>query len=140
VIVYVTSRAHFNAGHRLHNPALDDDENRKLYGKCNNPSGHGHNYVLEVTLRGDVDPKVGLLANPAQVDRWVWRDLLDHIDHRNLNTDVEFMRGLIPTSENLARAAFEQLRAGEFGHLLWEITIHESENNAACYREVDGPD
>ena len=133
MIVYVTQRAHFNAGHRLHNPALGDEENRQLYGKCNNPSGHGHNYVLEVTLRGEVDPEVGVLANPAAVDRWIWRDLLDHVDHRNLNTDVEFMRGLIPTSENLARAAFEELEKGEFGHLLWKITIHESENNAASF-------
>ena len=129
---------HFNAGHRLHNPALSDDENRLLYGKCNNPSGHGHNYVLEVTLRGDIDPQIGAFVNADQAALIVWREVLDHADHRNLNTDVPFMKDTIPTSENLARAIYRELERGALGQWLWEIKVHESENNAATYRENAG--
>ena len=134
MIVYVTVRQNFNAGHRLHNPKLSDDDNRKLYGKCNNPSGHGHNYVLEVTLKGDVDPEVGAFVNADEVRKWLWRDVLEEIDHHNLNSDVGFMRGIIPTSENLARVLFEQLRTGEFGQYLDEVRVYESDNNSAAFR------
>lgn len=135
MIVYVTIRLHFNAGHRLHNPVLSDDENRLLYGKCNNLSGHGHNYVLEVTLRGDIDPEIGAFVNADEAAAIVWREVLDHADHRHLNTDVPFMKGQIPTSENLARAIYGELKRGALGRWIWEVKVHESENNAATYRE-----
>ena len=135
MIVYVTVREHFNAGHRLHNPDLDEEQNRSLYGKCNNPSGHGLNYILEVTLRGDVDPKIGAFVNPEEVKAWLWSEVLDRVDHYNLNTDVDFMKGVIPTSENLVRNLFVQLKTGRFGHWLHEATIYESANNSASYRE-----
>lgn len=134
MIVYVKVREQFNAGHRLHNPKLSDEENRRLYGKCNNPSGHGHNYVLEVTLRGDVDPEVGAFVNADDVREWLWTDALEQIDHRNLNTDVEFMRDVIPTSENLARVLYSHLGKGRFGHWLHEVRVYESDNNSAACR------
>jgi 6-pyruvoyltetrahydropterin/6-carboxytetrahydropterin synthase len=136
VIAYVTVRYQFNAGHRLASPALSDEENRSLYGKCSNPSGHGHNYVLEVTLRGDVDPAVGAFVNTEELGVWIWRAILDRVDHRNLNVDVDFMRGVIPTSENLVRRIFEEIGRGPYGRWLHEARLHESENNlAACRRE-----
>jgi 6-pyruvoyltetrahydropterin/6-carboxytetrahydropterin synthase len=134
VIVYLTVRHDFNAGHRLHNPRLTDEENRLLYGRCNHPSGHGHNYRVEVTLRGDVDPQVGAFVNAEEVRAWLWREVLDRIDHRNLNTDVDFLRGVIPTSENLARAIFELLGRGPYGRWLHEVRLYESENNIATCR------
>ena len=134
MIVYVTVRQHFNAGHRLHNPRLSDEENRKLYGKCNNPSGHGHNYVLQVTLRGDVTPEVGAFVNAQEVREWLWSDALEQIDHRNLNTDVAFMSGVIPTSENLARVLYSHLKEGRFGQWLDEVRVYESDNNSAACR------
>ena len=136
MIVYVTVRHHFNAGHRLHSPAFSDEENRLLYGRCNNPSGHGHNYVVELTLRGDVDPAVGAFTNPEAVRTWLWREVLDGIDHHNLNLDVELMRGVIPTSENLASAIFAEVERGPYGRWLHEVRLHESENNiVACTAE-----
>jgi 6-pyruvoyltetrahydropterin/6-carboxytetrahydropterin synthase len=134
VIVYVTVRQQFNAGHRLHNPALGEEENRRLYGRCNLPSGHGHNYLLEVTLRGEVDPAVGAFVNAEELRSWLWSELLDRIDHRHLNSDVDFLRGVVPTSENLARALYQQIARGPYGRWLHEVRIHESENNLAGYR------
>jgi 6-pyruvoyltetrahydropterin/6-carboxytetrahydropterin synthase len=132
--VYVTVRHHFNAGHRLHNPALSDEQNSRLYGKCNNPSGHGHNYVVELTLRGEVDPRVGAFVNAEEVRSWLWRELLEQIDHRNLNTDATFMTGVIPTSENLARALLDEIRKGPYGSWAYEVRLFESENNVAACR------
>jgi 6-pyruvoyltetrahydropterin/6-carboxytetrahydropterin synthase len=134
VIVYVTVRHHFNAGHRLHNPALSEAENRQLYGRCNNPSGHGHNYVVELTLKGEVEPAVGAFVNAEDVRSWLWSEVLDQIDHRNLNRDVAIMAGIIPSSENLARAIFEEVGRGRYGRWLHEVRLHESENNIAACR------
>ena len=137
MIVYVTVRSHFNAGHRLHSPALSDAENRRLYGKCNHPSGHGHNYVVELTLRGEVDPAIGAFVNAEGMRSWLWGEVLEHIDHRNLNTDVAFMKGIIPTSENLARVIFDEVRKGEYGKWLYEVRLFESENNIASCRVAE---
>ena len=135
MIVSVTVRHHFNAGHRLHSPALSDEQNRKLYGKCNLPSGHGHNYVVELTLRGEVDPALGAFVNTDEVRSWLWNDVLEAVDHHNLNTDVAFLAGRVPTSENLARAIYEQTAAGPYGRWLWEVRLFESENNVAICRQ-----
>ena len=136
MIVYVTVKHHFNAGHRLHNAKLSDEENRRLYGKCNNPSGHGHNYVVEVTLKGEVDPAIGAFVNTDDLRGWLWSEVLERIDHRNLNTDVDFMKGIIPTSENLARVVFGELQKGPYGRWLHEVRLFESENNIASCRMV----
>jgi 6-pyruvoyltetrahydropterin/6-carboxytetrahydropterin synthase len=92
----------FSASHRLHTPQLDDEENTRLFGKCNNPFGHGHNYVLEVRISGEGDPQSGMLLPRARLDDLVRKAVLDKIDHANLNTDVPDMRGVVPTTENLA--------------------------------------
>lgn len=136
-LVYVTVRQNFSAGHRLHNPALSDAENRALYGRCNNPSGHGHNYVVELTLRGSVDPSVGRFVSTEAVRSWLWTEVLDRLDHRNLNSDVEFMRDVIPTSENLARVILDELGRSPYAPWLYEVRLLESENNIATCRVAD---
>jgi 6-pyruvoyltetrahydropterin/6-carboxytetrahydropterin synthase len=111
----LAKRYAFSASHRLHTPGLSEEENARLFGKCNNPFGHGHNYVLEVSVSGDGDPESGMLLPRAELDRLVRKAVLDKVDHANLNTDVPAMQGVVPTTENLAlmigswlRDAFER--------------------------------
>lgn len=98
----VTRRYGFPASHRLHAPRLSDEENRRLYGKCNNPYGHGHNYTLEVSARGPADPRTGIAVETSRLDSLVLREVLLPFDHRNLNVDVNSFADVVPTSENLA--------------------------------------
>ena len=107
--VTVTRRLHFNAAHRVHNPALSDSENTRLFGKCNNPNWHGHNYTLDVSVTGEVDPKTGYVVDLAKLKEIVNREVVDKVDHRNLNLEVDFMRGRIPTTENIVVAMWEVL-------------------------------
>ena len=132
--VYCTFRRHFNAGHRLHNPQLDDEANRRLYGKCNNPHGHGHNYAVEVTLKGVPDETTGRFIDLDEVCRWFDDTIVSEVDHRNLNVDVPFMKDIIPTAENLAQAIWSLLAKSECGQFLYEVKLFESENNAASVR------
>jgi 6-pyruvoyltetrahydropterin/6-carboxytetrahydropterin synthase len=106
----VTRRYEFSASHRLHAPALSDEENRALYGKCNHPFGHGHNYVLEVSARGPLDPQSGYAVDIDRLDALVRGHVLDAFAHRNLNTEVEVFRTVVPTSENLGVEVFRRLR------------------------------
>src|SRR5437899_3367232 len=99
MMVYLTRRYRFSAGHRLHNEALSAEENRRVYGKCNNPNGHGHNYLLEVTEAGPVDPSTGMVYDLALLDGTVEREVLEPFDHKNLNVDVEIFHQRVPTTE-----------------------------------------
>ena len=126
-----TRRETFTAGHRLHNPAFSDERNRELYGKCNYPSGHGHNYVLEVTLRGDVDPETGYVFDLKELASLLRKTILDDVDHANLNLDVEWLRGVNPTSENLACAFFDRLAAQLPTGMLEAVAVRETEKNRA---------
>ncbi len=112
-MVYLTRRYRFSAGHRLHNEALGAEENRRLYGKCNNPNGHGHNYVLEVTVAGPIDPTTGMAHDLATLDEVVEHEVLERFDHKSLNLDVESFRQRVPTTENLCIEIFQLLR-GKF--------------------------
>jgi 6-pyruvoyltetrahydropterin/6-carboxytetrahydropterin synthase len=105
----LTRRYGFCASHRLHSEALTEDENRELYGKCNNPHGHGHNYVVEVTVAGCVSPKTGLLLRLEDLDSLVRDDILKEFDHRNLNREIPEFAAVVPTSENLARVIENRL-------------------------------
>jgi len=98
----VTRQYRFAASHRLHSARLSDEENRELYGKCNNPYGHGHNYVVDVTVRGPIDERTGRAVDVGALDALVAREVLGRFDHRNLNTEVESFQTVVPTSENLA--------------------------------------
>ena len=98
----VTRRYAFAASHRLHSPQLGVEENRSIYGKCNNPYGHGHNYLIEVSARGPADGATGLAVNVAALDDLVRRQVLEPFGHSNLNADTDAFQGVVPTSENLA--------------------------------------
>lgn len=100
-MIRVTRRYRFAASHRLHSPVLSEEENRRVYGKCNHPYGHGHNYVLEVSARGPLDSGAGSAVNTALLDQLVVRQVLDPLEHRNLNLDVDWFAPAVPTSENL---------------------------------------
>ena len=100
-MVHLTRRYRFSAAHRLHNQALSAEENARLYGKCNNPRGHGHDYLLEVTVAGEVNPSTGMAIDLGLLDRLVEREVLDRFDHTHLNLDVESFRARVPTTENL---------------------------------------
>lgn len=101
-MIRVTRLYRFAASHRLHNGALSEEQNRVLYGKCNNPYGHGHNYVLEVQVRGPIDPSTGRGVAPAALDQLVRSEVLEPFDHRNLNTEVAAFAEVVPTTENIA--------------------------------------
>src|SRR5215216_464333 len=108
-VVTVTRRLRFNAAHRLHNPVLSDEENARLFGKCNNPNWHGHNYTLDVSVTGEIDPVTGYVVDLGRLKQLVEREVIDKVDHRNMNIDVDFMRGIIPTSENIVVACWRAL-------------------------------
>jgi|SRR5579864_7841551 len=105
---YLTRRYHFSASHRLNNSKLSVEENRRTYGKCNNPHGHGHNYALEVTVSGPVDPETGMVCNLVDLDGFVQREILERYGHANLNTLAEFSQQ-VPTTENLCAAVYSRL-------------------------------
>lgn len=132
-IVTVTRRMTFNAAHRVHNPELSDLENARLFGKCNNPNWHGHNYVLEVSVRGPVEERTGYVMDLAHLREVVGREIIEKVDHRNLNVDVDFMHGVIPTTENLAVACWRILAPAIAPAQLQRIRLWESENNMVEY-------
>ncbi|TJY42857.1 6-pyruvoyl tetrahydropterin synthase [Cohnella pontilimi] len=123
----LTRQYHFCAAHRLHSDHLSPEENRKLFGKCNNPHGHGHNYYLDVTVAGEPDPVTGMIINLAQLDEVVERVVLDKFDHKHLNLDTAEFKELNPTSEVVAMVIYDMLRP----HLpkLHKIGLWETEKN-----------
>jgi 6-pyruvoyltetrahydropterin/6-carboxytetrahydropterin synthase len=117
-----------SASHRLHHDALSDEENRAVYGKCNNPHGHGHNYVVEVLAGGDVDRETGMVVNMAVLDEAVRDKVIHRFDHANLNLDPSF-KNRVPTTENLCRTVFDLLD-GSLEHAeLVRVRVEETENN-----------
>jgi len=125
-------RYRFAASHRLHNPDLSEQENYRLYGKCNNPYGHGHNYVVEVLVSGKVDPATGMIANLADLDGFVEREVLEPLDHKSLNEDVPAFRGTVPTTENLCIEIFRRLKPFSKAKLE-RVRIQETSNNSFEY-------
>ena len=128
----LTRRYRFSASHRLHAASLSADDNARIYGKCNNPFGHGHDYLLEVVVRGGIDAGTGLVVDLLALDELVQREVIDAFDHRNLNADVPEFCEVVPTSENLAVEAGQRLRrAWKFGErpALEKIRIHETRRN-----------
>src|ERR1700739_4445629 len=103
-------RYRFAASHRLHSTRLSDAENARIYGKCNNACGHGHNYVVEISVSGDVDPATGMIANLADLDDFVQREVLEPFDHRSLNDEVEVFQAEVPTTENLCIEIYRRMR------------------------------
>jgi 6-pyruvoyltetrahydropterin/6-carboxytetrahydropterin synthase len=134
-MVYLTRRYRFAASHRLHNDALSAEENARFYGKCNNLYGHGHNYVLEVTVVGEVDPDTGMVYDLVALDRAVESEVIEPFDHTHLNLDVENFRTRVPTTENLCIEIYNLLheklkRYGPFGSArLDSVRLEETSSN-----------
>ena len=132
-IVTATRRMHFNAAHRVYNPALSDEENRELFGQDANPHGHGHNYVLDVSVTGPVEERTGYVIDLVKLKRIVQREVIDQIDHRNLNMDVPFMRDAIPTTENIVVAMWRILEPAVTPARLSKLVLWETPNNRVEY-------
>ena len=129
---YLTRRYWFSASHRLHSEAMSAAENQMAYGKCNNPHGHGHNYALEITVGGQVDPSTGMVCNLVDLDSFVQEKILERFDHQNLNTLSEF-QGVVPTTENLCVEVYGILAQG-FQHAQVEkIRVEETMLNSFEY-------
>ena len=133
----ITARLTFSAAHRLNNPKYDADWNRRVYGKCDNPRGHGHNYVIHVSVKGKIDPETGMVIDLKLLKDVVRRRIIDRVDHTNLNEDVDFLQGVIPTAENLARSFWQQLAPAITKGTLHEILLQETEKNSVVYRGED---
>ena len=136
--VFITRQVHFNSAHRLHNPAKSQAWNKRQYGLCTNPHWHGHNYVLEVTLKGQPDPVTGYIIDLGELKRILHRAVVDKCDHRNLNDEVPFLKNIIPSTENLVLAFWAQIAP----HIKRPATLHcvrlyETPRN---YAEYFGPE
>lgn len=131
--VYVSRREHFNAAHRLHNPEKSDEWNQRVFGKCNNPNWHGHNYILEVTVAGEPDPETGYVIDLGDLKRIINERVISRVDHKNLNLDVDFMQGIMPSTENFVVAIWKELEPAIPSGRLHRIRLHETEKNVAEY-------
>jgi len=137
-LIFVTRKTHFNAAHRLNNPEKSEQWNQETFGKCNFPNWHGHNYVIEVTVAGNPDPETGFVIDLGKLKKIIKNRITDPCDHRNLNIDVPFLEGIIPTSENLVKAFFQQLEdevkhSASKGSVLYSVKLFETERNIAEY-------
>ncbi|MEQ9308344.1 MAG: 6-carboxytetrahydropterin synthase [Balneolaceae bacterium] len=137
-MIFVTRKTHFNAAHRLNNPSKSEEWNQETFGKCNYPNWHGHNYVIEVTVAGEPDSETGYVIDLGELKRVIKNKITDVCDHKNLNIDVPFLEGIIPTSENLVRAFFNQLKddveqSASSGSILYSVKLFETERNIAEY-------
>lgn len=130
----VTRRMTFCAGHRIYNPDLSEAENYRIFGECANPNGHGHNFVLEVTIAGEINEETGMIINLKDMKSVMAEHVISRVDHKNLNKDVDFMDGIIPTTENFAQRIWDILDKVFTGGHLERIILRESENN---FVEID---
>jgi 6-pyruvoyltetrahydropterin/6-carboxytetrahydropterin synthase len=129
----VTRRETFNAAHRLHNPALSEAENQEIFGLCNNPNYHGHNYVLEVWIDGEIDQKTGYVIDLKILSQIIKEEVSDPFDHRNLNLDCEEFKELNPTAENIALVIYDKLRKRIESKFQIEIRLWETDRNSVFY-------
>jgi 6-pyruvoyltetrahydropterin/6-carboxytetrahydropterin synthase len=133
-MLYVTRKETFSAAHRLFNPTLSDKENEKIFGKCSNPNWHGHNYILEVTVSGEVNPDTGFVINLSVLKEILKEHVISKVDHKNLNLDTDFMRDVIPSTENIATAIWKVLEDKLPSGKLYSVKLSETENNYFEYR------
>ena len=133
-MVYLTRRVTFSASHRLWSKHLSEEENVRIYDKCANPNGHGHNYILEVTVRGMPDPATGMVLNLTDLKRIINEQIVDDVDHKHLNHDVVWLEGIVPTTEMLVMKFWERLVSYFPTNSLYEVILYETENNWASYR------
>ena len=134
--VRVTRRVHFSAAHRLNNPRLSEEENRRIFGMCNSPNWHGHNYELDVTVEGEVDPEIGYVIDLRELKE-IAEEVIGDLDHRNLNLDVAWLEGVIPSTENLVVALWDRLAPRIPRGRLVRLVLWETPRN---YVEHTGPE
>jgi 6-pyruvoyltetrahydropterin/6-carboxytetrahydropterin synthase len=135
--ISLTRRYRFAASHRLHLPALSETENERIYGKCNSPYGHGHNYLVEVTISGPVDPDTGMIANLGDLDPFVQREVIEVFDYQYLNEDVAEFRTVVPTTENVCRDIYRRLAKFPAAQLE-RVRIEETSKNSFEYSGEHG--
>jgi 6-pyruvoyltetrahydropterin/6-carboxytetrahydropterin synthase len=127
-MIYLTRKAEFSAAHYYHSPALPAEENRRLFGKCNNPNGHGHNYLLELTVKGEADPRTGMVVDLKELKEVLNREVLEVLDHRFLNHEVAAFASRIPTTENIAIEIWRMLEGKLPAGQLHRIRLHETQD------------
>ncbi|XP_017665374.1 PREDICTED: 6-pyruvoyl tetrahydrobiopterin synthase isoform X1 [Lepidothrix coronata] len=124
----------FSACHRLHSKSLSDEENLKLFGKCNNPNGHGHNYKVTVTVRGQIDPVSGMVMNLTDLKEYMQEGIMEPLDHKNLDEDVPYFAEVVSTTENVAVFIWENLQRLLPPGILYKVKVHETEQNVVVYK------
>src|SRR5664280_1943251 len=134
-MIFLTLRERFNAAHRLFRPEWSDEKNAEVYGKCSNPNWHGHNYELFITIKGNINPEIGYLADLKKLSNLIIERVTDKLDHKNLNLDVDFMQGKLASAENIAIAIWEQIEMPilTLGAELHCVKLCETENNFVEY-------
>ena len=137
--VRLISGSHFSAAHRLHRDDWDEETNRRVFDKCNNPHGHGHTYELEVAVEGEVDPETGYVMDFGDLKRAVHDHVIRFVDRRHLNYDVDFLRGMNPTAENIAVGIWRQLQGKVAPARLARVTLNETEKNRVVYEGKEEP-
>ena len=125
-MVYLTRKAEFSASHYYNNPQLTPEENHRIFGKCNNPNGHGHNYTLEVTVKGEINPQSGFVVDLKQLKEVMQKEVLDAMDHRFLNKEVPEFTSRIPTTENIAIAIWQRLQPRLNAATLHRVRVYET--------------
>jgi len=130
-MVYVTRKERFSAAHRLYKPGYNDEQNYETFGKCAHPNWHGHNYILYVTVRGKVDPDTRFLITIHELSDIIKERIIEKVDHKNLNLDVDFLDGIQPTCENLSMAIWKELKPyiNNLNNELYCVRLEETENN-----------
>ncbi len=132
-MIHLTRKVEFSASHILRNPSFSDEENRKIYGECANPHGHGHNYVLEVTLKGEIDEKKGFFMNVVELREILDEEITGRLDHRNISVEIPYFRENVATSENIAVWIWERLEKRLGRDLLFRVRLFESPSNYVEY-------
>jgi 6-pyruvoyltetrahydropterin/6-carboxytetrahydropterin synthase len=134
-MLYITRRETFNAAHRLYRPDYDDAKNLEVFGKCSNPNWHGHNYTLFVTVAGELNPETGFVINLKELSKTIQKNIIEKIDHKNINLEVDFMKDKMASTEILTRAIWEQLEEEIriLGARLHAVKLYETENNFVEY-------
>jgi 6-pyruvoyltetrahydropterin/6-carboxytetrahydropterin synthase len=134
-IVFITRKERFNAAHRLFKPEYSDEQNLKVFGKCSNPNWHGHNYTLQVTVKGEINKETGFVADLKELSRIINEKIILPLDHRNINLEVDFMKGKLASTENLAISIWQELEdeITGVGATLHCVRVEETENNMAEY-------
>ncbi|KND00469.1 6-pyruvoyl tetrahydropterin synthase/QueD family protein [Spizellomyces punctatus DAOM BR117] len=133
-VAYLSRTEHFSAAHRLNTPKLSEEENKTLYGKCNHRHGHGHNYKVEVIVKGQIDPVTGMVLNITELKECMKSAIIDLMDHKNLDVDVQYFHDKPSTAENIAVFIWDNMQRILPKGELHEIRLHETDNNVVLYR------